>query len=64
MTAEDLVLLFVCVGYSVVITQLLCVQIQVKQQKDWALHIDAVDVTDKIHRISLSNIYKPGSDRV
>eukprot|EP00892_Ulva_mutabilis_P005258 jgi/Ulvmu1/3103/UM015_0143.1 len=44
--------------------QYLYMQIQVKQHKEWAVHIDVTDVTDKVHRISLSNIYKPGSDRV
>lgn len=33
-------------------------QVQVKQSKDWAIHIEASDVVDKVHRLSLSNIYK------
>lgn len=35
-------------------------QIQAKASKDWAVHIEATDVTDKVYRISLSNIYKSG----
>jgi hypothetical protein len=35
-------------------------QIQVKDSKDWVLHIDAQDVADNVFRISLSNIYKDG----
>ena len=33
-------------------------QVQVKPNKDWVIHVEATDVVDKVHRLSLSNIYK------
>jgi hypothetical protein len=35
-------------------------QILVREEKDWALHIESLDVASKVHRISLSNMYKIG----
>lgn len=40
------------------------VQVQAKQSKDWAIHVEAFDVGDKVYRISLSNIYKAGKVRI
>lgn len=38
-------------------------QVQIKPSKDWAIHIEVLDVSDKVYRVSLSNIYKAGKVR-
>ena len=38
-------------------------QLQVKPDKDWAVHVEVLDVDDKVHRISVSNIYKASKVR-
>lgn len=39
------------------------VQLQVKPDRDWAVHVEVMDVADKVHRISVSNIYKTAKVR-